>query len=148
MTNAVVSKRKIEKLVETGVVCGWNDPRLMTLEGLRRRGYTPSMINDFCASLGVARKGNENFTSIKKLEHFARAELDRTAPRTFAVLEPIELEIVNFDKLTKTKFAAPLFPAGGVTAGSQEYTLSQRVYIEKDDFREVHDKKHFGLSPD
>ena len=118
MTNSVVSKRKIEALVNAGTVNGWNDPRLMTLEGLRRRGYTPSMINDFCASLGVARKGNENFTSIKKLEHFARTELDRTAPRTFCVLDPLEVEIVNFASLTKTKFEAPLFPAKNDQAGS------------------------------
>jgi glutaminyl-tRNA synthetase len=96
MTNSVVSKRKIERLVNEGVVTGWSDPRLMTLEGLRRRGYTPKMILDFCGSLGVARKGNENFTSIKKLEFFARTELDKTAPRTFAVIDPIEVEIVNF----------------------------------------------------
>ena len=152
MTNSVVSKRKIERLVDEGVVAGWSDPRLMTLEGLRRRGYTPSMVNDFCGSLGVARKGNENYTSIKKLEHFARTELDKAAPRTFAVLEPLEVEIVNFASLKKTKFAAPLFPQrrgeeSKEAAATQEYTLSARLFIEKDDFRDVPDSKHFGLSP-
>lgn len=104
ISNTVLSKRKIETLVNKGLVDSWADPRLLTLEGLRRRGYTPSIINDFCAHLGVARKGNENLTSMKLLEKFARTELDRTAPRTFAVMDPLEIEIVNFDTLKETKF--------------------------------------------
>ena len=103
VSNTVLSKRKIEELVMNGHCAGWNDPRLLTLEGLRRRGYTPSMINDFCAHLGVARKGNENITSIKLLEKFARTELDRLAPRTFGVMEPILLEITNLDKAKDLK---------------------------------------------
>ena len=110
ITNAVMSKRKIEKLVLEGCVDGWNDPRLMTLEGLRRRGYTPAMINDFCGHLGVSRKGNENLTSFKLLEKFARTELDKGAPRTFAVMNPILLEIINLDACKETKIKAPLFP--------------------------------------
>jgi len=97
ISNTVMSKRKIEALVFGKYVDGWNDPRLLTLEGLRRRGYTASMINDFCAHLGVSRKGNENLTSIKLLEKFARTELDRTAPRTFGVCEPLLLEITNLE---------------------------------------------------
>merc|ERR1712147_189246 len=99
ISNTVLSKRKIEALVNSGVVDNWNDPRLLTLEGLRKRGYTPSMINGFCAHLGVARKGNENVTQMKLLEKFARTELDSTAPRTFAVIDPLEVEIVNFESL-------------------------------------------------
>mmetsp|Transcript_15766 Transcript_15766/g.26611 ORF Transcript_15766/g.26611 Transcript_15766/m.26611 type:complete len:195 (-) Transcript_15766:570-1154(-) len=111
VSNTVLSKRKIEALVNSGLVSSWADPRLLTLEGLRRRGYTPSMINDFCAHLGVARKGNENLTSFKLLEKFARTELDRTAPRTFSVIEPILLEIVNLEAAKETKILAPKFPA-------------------------------------
>ena len=110
VSNNVLSKRKIETLVNSGLVSGWNDPRLLTLEGLRKRGYTPSMINDFCAHLGVARKGNENLTDFKLLEKFARTELDRTAPRTFGVTDPILLEIQNLDAAKETKISAPLFP--------------------------------------
>ena len=99
ISNTVLSKRKIEKLVLDNHVDGWKDTRLLTLEGLRRRGYTASMINDFCAHVGVSRKGNENLTSIVLLEKFARTELDKTAPRTFAVMEPLLLEIVNFDEV-------------------------------------------------
>ena len=86
-----MSKRKIETLVKEGFCDGWDDPRLPTLEGLRRRGYTPSMIDAFCEEIGVARKGNENITSIKVLEGFARTELDKLAPRTFGVVEPLLL---------------------------------------------------------
>lgn len=95
----MLSKRKIEKLIANGLVTGWNDPRLHTVQGLKRRGYTPSMINDFCEDIGVARKGNENYTSAKKLESFARKELDANAPRVFAVLEPLLVHILNFDEV-------------------------------------------------
>jgi glutaminyl-tRNA synthetase len=147
VSNTVLSKRKIEALVSSGAVNGWNDPRLLTLEGLRRRGYTPSMINDFCAHLGVARKGNENLTSIKLLEKFARTELDRTAPRTFGVIEPVLLEIQNLDAAKETKISAPLFPADP-SKGTQTYTLTKNVYIEAEDFSETHIPKFFGLTPE
>ena len=111
ISNTVLSKRKIETLVNDKHVDGWKDPRLLTLEGLRRRGYTASMINDFCAHVGVSRKGNENLTSLMLLEKFARTELDKNAPRTFAVMEPLLLEIVNFDQVKEKSFEAPLFPA-------------------------------------
>jgi len=93
LTYTVLSKRKLEKLVATKTVEGWEDPRMLTVLGLKRRGYTPSMINDFCNEIGVSRKGNDNVTQIKLLEHYARKELDRDAPRTFGVLEPVLLEI-------------------------------------------------------
>lgn len=77
ISNTVLSKRTIEKLVSLNQCTGWDDPRLLTLEGLRKRGYSPSMINNFCAHIGVSRKGNENITSYKLLEKFARTELDQ-----------------------------------------------------------------------
>jgi glutaminyl-tRNA synthetase len=147
ISHTVLSKRKIEKLVNEKVVDGWNDPRLLTLEGLRCRGYTPSMINDFCAHLGVARKGNENIVSIKVLEKFARTECDRNAPRTFGVIDPVLLEIVNLDAVAEKKMDAPLFPADP-SKGTQTYTLTKNLYIENDDFSETHKDKFFGLSPD
>lgn len=103
ISNAVLSKRKIEALVDNGYVEGWNDPRLLTLEGLRRRGYTAQMINDFVGHLGVSRKGNENLTSLKILEKFARTTLDRDAPRTFGVVEPLLIEITNLESAKETK---------------------------------------------
>jgi len=110
MSNTVLSKRKIEKLINDKLVDGWSDPRLHTIQGLRRRGYTPSIIMTFCKEIGVTRTGNETLTSYKLLEHFARRELDASAPRTFGVCEPIELEIMNFETIKDTKVVAALFP--------------------------------------
>ena len=115
--------------------------------GLRRRGYTPSMINDFAAEIGVSRKGNDNVTSIKLLEHYARKELDANAPRTFGVQDPVLLEIVNFDEVANKEFEAPLFPADK-TKGSQIYKLSRKVFIDSEDFSEEHKKGFFGLTPE
>jgi len=106
------------------------------------------MINAFCENIGVSRKGNENITSIKLLEKFARTDLDRDAPRTFGVVDPVLLKIVNLDAAKETKIKAPLFPADP-TRGTQTYTLTDGVYIEAEDFSETsRDKKFFGLSPD
>ena len=110
ISNTVLSKRKIEQLVNEKWVSGWDDPRLHTIQGLRRRGYTASMINAFCARIGVARSGNENLTSYKLLEFCAREELNATAPRTFAVLDPVEIEIVNFEEVIEKKVTACIFP--------------------------------------
>jgi len=135
ISNTVLSKRKIEELVNDRLVDGWADPRLLTLQGLRRRGYTASMINNFCEHIGVARKGNENITSIKLLEKFARTELDAHAPRTFGVMEPILVEIVNFDAVKDKKLTVDLFP-GKPEKGTRNYTVTKNVYIEADDFSE------------
>jgi glutaminyl-tRNA synthetase len=143
----VLSKRKLEKLVATGVVDGWEDPRLLTVLGLKRRGYTPSIINEFCNEIGVSRKGNDNVTQIKLLEFFARKEMDREAPRTFGIQDPLLLEIVNFDEIKVTDIEAPLFPTDK-TRGSQIYKLGKHVYIDREDFSEVHSKVFFGLTPE
>ena len=87
------------------------------------------MINNFCESIGVSRKGNENYTSNKKLEFFARKELDAIAPRIFTVLEPVLLNIVNFEDVENKSIQAPLFPIDP-TKGHRTYTLSQQVYID------------------
>lgn len=106
LTYTVLSKRKLEILVRDKVVDGWEDPRMLTVLGLKRRGYTPSIINAFCDEIGVSRNGNDNFTQIKLLESFARKELDREAQRTFGVLDPVLLDIVNFADLKNTEFEA------------------------------------------
>ena len=104
------------------------------------------MINAFCEAIGVSRKGNENVTSYKKLEFYARKELDASAPRTFGVTEPVLLEITNFDKITQTQIVAPLFPADP-SKGTQTYTLTKNVYIEAEDFSEKVQDGFFGLMP-
>lgn len=110
LTYTVLSKRKLEKLVNTGVVDGWEDPRMLTILGLKRRGYTPSILNEFCNQIGVSRNGNDNVTQIKLLEYFARQELDREASRTFGIQEPVLLEIINYDQIKEKEIEAPLFP--------------------------------------
>ena len=91
------------------------------------------MLNAFCDHIGVSRKGNENITSIKLLEKFARTELDKSAPRTFGVIDPVLLKITNFDQVKEKVFDAPLFPSDP-TRGSQKYSLTPNVYIDSQDF--------------
>lgn len=147
LTYTVLSKRKLEKLVADKKVDSWEDPRILSILGLKRRGYTPSMINEFCNEIGVSRKGNDNTTQIKLLEHYARRELDRDAPRTFGVTDPVLLEIVNFEDVKEKDIEAPLFPIDK-TKGSQIYKLSQYVYIDREDFSETDAKGFFGLTPE
>lgn len=129
LTYTVLSKRKLEKLVGEKLVTGWEDPRMPTVLGLKRRGYTPSMINNFAAEIGVSRKGNDNITSVNLLENYARKELDVTAPRTFGVVDPVLLEIINYAETEKKECKAPLYPADP-SRGEQTYFLSERVYID------------------
>jgi glutaminyl-tRNA synthetase len=105
------------------------------------------MINDFCEDIGVARKGNENYTSAKKLESFARKELDANAPRVFTVLEPVVVNIVNFDEIENKEIQAPLFPSDP-SKGSRTYRLTQQVYIEREDFSETKKAGFFGIMPE
>lgn len=146
ISNTVLSKRKIEQLVDEKKVIGWDDPRLHTIQGLRRRGYTPSMINRFCAKIGVARTGNENLTSYKKLEFYAREELNTTAPRTFAVLDPIELEIVNYDEVAEKEVEACVFPPDK-TKGVQTLRVTPSILVDRSDFSAENKKGFFGIMP-
>jgi len=148
VSNTVTSKRKVEELVTSGAVRGWDDPRLHTIQGLRRRGYTPSMLNAFCEDIGVSRKGNENITGYKKIEFFARKELDMNAPRTFGITEALLLEIVNYDDIPESErtVEAVLFPANP-EKGTQKYRLEKEVYIETSDFSATEQKGFFGLMP-
>lgn len=104
------------------------------------------MINTFCEKIGVSRKGNENLTSYKKLEFYAREELNATAPRVFGVLDPIMLEIVNFDEIEKKEFQACIFPPD-TTRGVRTLRLSKNVFIDRADFSEEEKKGFFGVMP-
>ena len=146
ISNTVLSKRKIEKLIDTGRVKGWDDPRLHTIQGLKRRGYTPSVINKFCAKIGVARTGNENLTSYKKLEFYAREEFNTTAPRTFAVLDPVEIEITNYDAVTEREVEQPIFPDDR-SKGSNKLKVTRSIYVERNDFSAEVKKGFFGIMP-
>lgn len=142
ISNTVLSKRKIEEMINTGLVSGWDDPRLHTIQGLRRRGYTSSMINKFCAKIGVARSGNENLTSYKLLEFVAREELNESAPRTFAVLDPVELEIINYDDIVEKQVEACIFPPDK-TKGVNMLKVTPHIYVDRADFSEDETKKGF-----
>ena len=98
VSHVVVSKRKLLQLVNSHAVTGWNDPRMPTIDGLRRRGYTPDAINNFVDRVGVTRRGNENIISISWLENSIRTDLDTKAPRTMAVIDPIKVVLKNLDK--------------------------------------------------
>jgi glutaminyl-tRNA synthetase len=140
----VMSKRKLLALVELKHVSGWDDPRMPTIAGIRRRGYTPAAMRDFCSRIGVAKK--ENVIDIALLEATVREDLNRTAPRALAVLRPLKVVIENLpDGFARTVTAInnPEDPS----AGTREIPLSRELYIEREDFMEAPPKKFFRLSP-
>uniref|UniRef100_A0A3P8X3B2 glutamine--tRNA ligase n=1 Tax=Cynoglossus semilaevis TaxID=244447 RepID=A0A3P8X3B2_CYNSE len=143
LTYTVVSKRKIIKLVETGVVRDWDDPRLFTLTALRRRGFPPEAINNFCARVGVTV--SQTTTEPHLLESCVREVLNESAPRVMAVLEPLKVTIVNLPEGTQLK--VPDFPADE-TRGSHTVPFSRTIFIEQSDFREVMEKGYKRLTPE
>jgi len=144
LTYTVMSKRKLLQLVEQGHVSGWDDPRLPTLAGLRRRGYPPEAIRDFCERIGVAK--SNSIVDVGLLEHCVREYLNRHAPRVMAVLRPLRLVITNYPEDQVEEMEAinnPEDPA----AGTRRVPFSRVLYIERDDFREDPPKKFFRLAP-
>jgi len=140
----VMSKRKLLALVELKHVAGWDDPRMPTIAGIRRRGYTPTAMKDFCARIGVAKK--ENVIDMALLEHTVREDLNRTAPRALAVLRPLKVVIENLPEGFERRLTAINNPEDP-GAGTREIPLSREIYIEREDFMEVPQKKFFRLSP-
>lgn len=138
----MMSKRKLKELVERELVSGWDDPRMPTLSGMRRRGYPASAINAFCAAIGASRA--PNMIGLHVLEHFVRAELDRTCKRAFAVLRPLKVTISNFRG--DESVVVPNHPKN-TEMGERELKLTGTVYIEKTDFRLVDEKNYYGLAP-
>lgn len=136
LTKIAMSKRKLTELVTKKIVRGWDDPRLPTINGLRRRGYTAEAINNFVDTVGVTRRGNENFLSIKLLEHCIRTDLDRKAPRTLSVLDPLKITFVNLPDDYKLEIETPLFPKNK-ELGTRKVFLSKSIYIERSDFKFV-----------
>lgn len=145
LTYTVVSKRKIIKLVETGVVRDWDDPRLFTLTALRRRGFPPEAINNFCARVGVTV--SQTTTEPHLLESCVRDVLNETAPRAMAVLEPLKVTITNLPKDAKMDVKVPNFPANEAK-GTHTVPFTCTVFIEQSDFREVMEKGYKRLTPE
>jgi glutaminyl-tRNA synthetase len=140
----VMSKRKLLRLVKEGHVRGWDDPRMPTLSGLRRRGYTPEAIQDFCARIGVGK--NDSVIDIALLEHCLREDLNQHAPRRMAILKPLKVVIDNYPEDQVDELEAinnPEQPAAGV----RKVPFSKVLYIEQDDFREEPPPKYFRLAP-
>jgi glutaminyl-tRNA synthetase len=140
----VLSKRKLQLLVDQGHVAGWDDPRLPPLEGMRRRGYTPAAIRTFCDTIGVSKK--ESRIDIGLLESCLRDDLNDTAPRAMGVLRPLKVIIENYpaDKTeTLTSMVHPQKPE----MGTRDITFSKEIYVEQDDFMEDPPKKFFRLGP-
>ena len=142
LTYTVLSKRKLIQLVKGGFVRGWDDPRMPTICGMRRRGYTPEAIRDFCSRIGVARA--ENLVEYSLLEFCVREHLN--APRTMAVLDPIKVVIENYPEGQVEWFDMP-FSQDGSVEGSRKVPFSRELYIERDDFREDPPKKFHRLFP-
>ena len=144
LTYTVLSKRKLIQLVKGGFVRGWDDPRMPTICGMRRRGYTPEAIRDFCSRIGVARA--ENLVEYSLLEFCVREHLNAIAPRTMAVLDPIKVVIENYPEGQVEWFDMP-FSQDGSVEGSRKVPFSRELYIERDDFREDPPKKFPRLFP-
>lgn len=144
VTHTVMSKRYLRELVETHRVDGWDDPRMPTLSGLRRRGYTPSSINEFVKKAGVAKA--YSIVDIGLLEHCIRDELNNNARRKVAVLKPIKVVITNYPEDKEETFTLPNIPKND-EAGTREVPFTRELYIDQDDFAEVPPPKFFRLKP-
>ena len=145
LTYTVMSKRKILQLVQGGFVQGWDDPRMLTISGLRRRGYTASAIRRFCTDIGIGKK--ESWIDMSVLENAARDDLNDTAPRVMAVLNPLKVIIDNYPEGTDEELDAWNHPQRA-EMGSRKIPFSRELYIERDDFMEEPPKKFFRLGPE
>ncbi len=144
LSHTVLSKRRLLELVKGGLVSGWDDPRMPTLSGIRRRGYTPEAIRAFCDAIGVAKANS--VVDIALLEHCLREDLNRRAPRTLAVLDPVKLVIENYPEDRLEQLDAVNNPEDPA-AGTRKLPFSRELWIERDDFREEAPKKYFRLAP-
>jgi glutaminyl-tRNA synthetase len=144
LSYTVLSKRKLLQLVEDGIVDGWDDPRMPTLSGLRRRGYTPQAIRDFCNHIGVAK--SNSIIDIALLEHFIRKDLNQRAPRVFGILRPLRVVITNYPEDQVEELEAINNPEDE-SMGTRKVPFSKVLYIEQDDFREVPPPKFRRLIP-
>jgi len=142
----VMSKRKLIDLVQDGHVSGWDDPRLPTIAGLRRRGVTPEAIRNFCERIGVAKANS--VVDMALLEHSVRDDLNTKAPRVMGVLDPLKVVILNYpEDSTSDEFDAPYLPDDPPKMGTRKVPFSREIYIERKDFMEEPPKKFFRLAP-
>jgi glutaminyl-tRNA synthetase len=141
-SHTVVSKRKLLRLVENGHVSGWDDPRMPTISGMRKRGYTPKAIRNFAEAIGIAKR--ENVVDLNVLDFFVREDLNKVAPRVMAVLDPLKVVITNYPEDQEELLMAENNPEDE-SMGHRELPFSREIYIEKADFREEANRKFFRL---
>jgi glutaminyl-tRNA synthetase len=144
VTNTVMSKRKLKQLVDEGVVVGWDDPRMPTISGLRRKGYTPESLRAFCREIGVAK--SNSLVDERNLEHFIREDLKLKALRTMAVLKPLKVVITNYPE-GQTELLTAENNSENEAMGERQIPFSREIYIEQDDFMENPPSKYFRLFP-
>ncbi len=144
LSHTVVSKRKLLQLVEQGIVKSWDDPRMPTISGLRRRGYTPASIRKFADTIGIAKR--ENVIDVSLLEFCIREDLNKTAPRVMGVLDPVKLVITNYEEGKEEWLETENNPEDE-NAGTRKIPFSRELYIEREDFKEEANRKFFRLSP-
>ncbi|MEO0453768.1 MAG: glutamine--tRNA ligase/YqeY domain fusion protein [Verrucomicrobiota bacterium] len=145
LTYTVLSKRKLLQLVEEGHVESWDDPRMPTLSGLRRKGYTPAAIRQFCDTIGIAKR--ENTIELPLLEHALRSDLEQTASRAMVVFDPLKVVITNYDDTCASEISAPVHPADE-TRGTRTLPFTKELFIERADFMLDPPKKFFRLAPE
>ncbi len=144
LTYTVMSKRKLRRLVEEGHVRGWDDPRMPTLSGLRRRGYTPEAIREFCERIGVSK--SNSVVDIQMLEHVLRQDLNKSSERRMAVLDPLRVVITNYPE-GQTEYMTAINNPEDEAAGTRQVPFSRVLYIEREDFMEDPPKKFYRLAP-
>lgn len=144
VTHMITSKRKLRTLVEKGIVSGWDDPRMPTISGIRRRGYTPEAIRDFCERIGVAKA--DSMVDISLLEYCIREDLKMKAPRLMTVIDPLKVVITNYPD-GQTEMMTADNNQENEAMGTRDMTFSKTIYIERSDFMEVPVKKFFRLAP-
>ncbi|WP_089941749.1 glutamine--tRNA ligase/YqeY domain fusion protein [Candidatus Entotheonella palauensis] len=144
LEHTTLSKRYLRRLVESGQVSGWDDPRMPTISGLRRRGYTPEAIRHFCEHIGVAKR--DSTVAMSLLEYFIRQDLNRRAPRAMAVLRPLKVVLLNYPENHEDKLEAINNPEDP-SAGTRQVPFSRELYIEREDFMEDPPRKFYRLAP-
>ncbi|HEB65357.1 MAG TPA: glutamine--tRNA ligase, partial [Chloroflexi bacterium] len=144
LTYTVLSKRRLIQLVKEGHVKGWDDPRMPTISGLRRRGYTPEAIRNFCEAIGVAK--NDSVVDVALLEYHVRQDLNKRAPRRMAVLDPVKVVITNYPE-GQVEWLEAVNNPEDESAGTRKVPFSRELYIERADFREEAPRKYHRLAP-
>ncbi|MCK5798933.1 MAG: glutamine--tRNA ligase, partial [Deltaproteobacteria bacterium] len=144
LSHTVMSKRRLKRMVEEGTMSSWDDPRMVSIAGMRRRGYTPESLRRFAERVGVAKANS--LVDVQLLEHTVRDHLNETSKRVMGVLRPLKLVIENYDEAAEETFDAPYHPEDAAW-GTRKVPFCRELYVERDDFREEAPKKWFRLAP-